>query len=33
MSHLASTIDRALEEPSFGVILQKALIGSSQTES
>jgi hypothetical protein len=26
-------IDRALEEPSFGVILQKALIGSSQTES
>ena len=26
-------IDRALEEPSFGVLLQKALIGSSQTES
>jgi hypothetical protein len=26
-------IDRPLEEPSFGVILQKALIGSSQTES
>jgi hypothetical protein len=26
-------IDRALEEPSFGVILQKALIGSSQTEN
>ena len=26
-------IDRALEEPNFGVILQKALIGSSQTES
>jgi hypothetical protein len=26
-------IDHALEEPSFGVILQKALIGSSQTES
>ena len=26
-------IDRALEEPSFGVILQKALIGSAQTES
>jgi hypothetical protein len=26
-------IDRALEDPSFSVILQKALIGSSQTES
>ena len=28
-----SIIDRALEEPSFGVILQNALIGSAQTES
>lgn len=28
-----SIIDRALEEPSFGALLQKALIGSAQTES